>query len=154
MIQPVVSPEQIIRVDRSRDAIARAITTIRETHEEIDPRQINRMDESTHCDRRSGRRVQMQIPVVFTSVEEAGNSDDFVEVCGPDQIAVTRDLSLQGLGIVHDMRLMTDLALIQFDIPGESQITMLFEARWTTRKTRYSFVSGGRLIGVVNGEPE
>lgn len=154
MIQPVVPPEQIIRVDRSRDAITHAITTIRETHEEIDPRQIGQGDDSTHCDRRGSRRVQMQIPVVFTSVEEAGDSDDFVEVCGPDQIAITRDLSLQGLGIVHDMRLMTDLALIQFDIPGESQITMLFEARWTTRKTRYSFVSGGRLIGVVIGEPE
>lgn len=154
MNQPVVAPESIFQIDSSNDAITQAIKAVRATHEEVDPRKIDAGDEAPRSDRRRARRVQLQIPVTFTSVEEVGEREDFVEICGPEQIAITRDLSLQGLGIVHDMRLLTDLAVIQFDIPGESPISMLFEARWTTRKTRYSFVSGGRLVGVVVSDSE
>ena len=146
------SPTQIFQIDLSKDAIVCAIQSIRGTHDEIDPRSVEIEDSKTHADRRCNRRVQLQIPVTFTSVEEVDGRDDLAEICGPEQIAVTRDISTQGLGIVHDMSLLTDLALIQFDIPGESPITMLFEVRWTARKTRYSYVSGGRLSGVVISE--
>ncbi len=136
-------------MDLSQEAVIRAIALVRSTHDEIDPREIELDDTAISRDRRQGRRVQLKIPVAFTSVDTVGDRDDLVEVCGPEQIAVTRDISSQGLGIVHDMALLSDLALIQFDMPGDAPVTMLYEVRWTTRKTRYSFVTGGRLIGVV-----
>ncbi len=147
------TPDQTFQTDLSKEAVIRAIQLVRATHDEIDPRSIEGDDSAPHRDRRCSRRVQLQIPVAFTSVDEVDGREDLVEVCGPEQIAVTRDISSQGLGIVHDMPLMTDLAFIQFDMPGESPITMLYEVRWTSRKTRYSYVTGGRLTGVVVSEP-
>jgi len=149
MTLPVETLDQTFQIDSSQGSIVRAIAQIRATHEEINPRSIKFDDAAPNTDRRQCRRVQLQIPVMLTSVEEVGDSDELVEICGPAQIAITRDISSQGLGIVHDTSLITELAFIEFDIPGESPITMLYEVRWTVRKTRYSFVSGGRLTGIV-----
>ncbi len=141
--------DRSLQVDLSQEAVLQAIKLVRSTHDEVDSREIEMDDTAIGRDRRHGRRVQLQMPVILTPVDLVEDHDDQVELCGPEQIAVTRDISTQGLGIVHDMTLLTELALIQFDMPGETPVHLLYEVRWTSRKTRYSFVTGGRLIGVV-----
>lgn len=136
-------------VNFSNDAVLDVIGRIRAANEEIDPFQIESEDEGRPYDRRKSRRIQLRMPVVLIPVEEDRERDDVMRVFGSEQIAMTRDLSSQGLGILHDEPLLTDFAVIQFDIPGESPSDLLYEIRWSVRKTPYSYMSGGRLTGIV-----
>jgi len=136
-------------VNYSSDAVLDVIGRIRAANEEIDPFLIESEDEGRPYDRRKARRIQLRMPVVLIPVEEDRDRDDVMRIFGPEQIAMTRDFSSQGLGILHDELLLTDFAVVQFDIPGEAPGDLLYEIRWSVRKTPYSYMSGGRLTGIV-----
>lgn len=147
MTQHAPTTDNRFVVNFSHEAVLEAIGRIRAVNDEMDPEHVEPPDEYRRVDRRKSRRVQLQMPVILTPVEEIDETT--VEVCGTDQLAVTRDISAQGLGILHDTPLMEDFAIVQFDIPGETPSSLLYEIRWSVRKTRYSFMSGGRLTGVA-----
>ena len=140
-------------VNFSNDAVLDVIGRVRAAHEEIDPFLIESEDDGRPYDRRKSRRIQLRMPVILIPVEEDHERDDVMEVFGPEQIAMTRDLSSQGLGILHDEPLLTEHAVVQFDIPGEPPRGLLYEVRWTVRKTQFSFISGGRMTGIVEPCP-
>ncbi len=141
-------------VNFSNDAVLEVIAQIRAAHEEIDPFLIESEDDGLPYDRRRSRRIQLRMPVILIPVEEDAERDEIMEVFGPEQIAMTRDLSRQGLGILHDEPLVTEHAVVQFDIPGEPPQSLLYEVRWTVRKNQFSYISGGRLTGIVEPFPD
>jgi hypothetical protein len=136
-------------VIRSHDAVINAIRRIRAQNEELDPQAVASQENNQKYDRRKSRRIQLRMPITIIPVEDVGDGAGLVEVCGEEQIAVTRDISSQGLGILHDYPLLADAAIIHVDIPGEDPISLLYEVRWSVRKTRYSHMSGGRLTAIV-----
>lgn len=152
MTLPAPATGERFRVNISNEAVLEVISRVRAAHEEIDPLMIESQDEGLPYDRRKSRRIQLRMPVILLPVEEVRDHDDLVEVFGPEQLAMTRDISAQGLGIVHDDPIVTDFAIVQFDIPGEAPSRLLYEIRWTVRKTPFSYMSGGRLTAVVESE--
>ena len=98
------------------------------------------------------RRSELQIPVVVTPVEFASD-DEGVIVCGPEQIGVTRDVGASGMGLTHDHLLAGDAALVQIDLPHVGPQYLVLDLRWSVRETRYSYVSGGRIVGLVDSLP-
>jgi hypothetical protein len=138
-------------VIRTPEVVIHAIRRIRAQNEELDPQAVESQENNQKYDRRKSRRIQLRMPITIIPVEDVGDGGDLVEVCGEEQIAVTRDISSQGLGILHDYPLLAEEAIIHVDIPGEDPISLLYEVRWSVRKTRYSHMSGGRLTGIVIG---
>lgn len=134
----------------SNHAVLAAVERVRAVNEEIDPEMMESEVNGRHYDRRRGRRIHLRMPITLIPVSEDSTRADVFNVCGAEQIAMTRDLSSQGLGILHDVPLLADFAIVQFDIPGDSPIQLLYEIRWSVRKTQFSYMSGGRLTGVAS----
>jgi hypothetical protein len=130
------------------ELIKDSILRIRSAHEELDPAQ-DHPDSHRTGDRRECRRARLQIPAIVVPVDLDEHRPDVATICGGEQIAVTRDISLLGIGLVHDEPLASDHLLLQFDIPGEEPVSLLLQVRWTKRTGRYSHCSGGRIVSVA-----
>ena len=141
-------------VIRSNREVIDAIRRIRAQNEELNPQAVESQENNEKYDRRRSRRIQLRMPITVIPVADVPGCEGVVEVCGEEQIAVTRDISSQGLGILHDYPLLADEALIHVDIPGEAPISLLYEVRWSVRKTRYSHMSGGRLTAIVMADDD
>lgn len=97
-------------------------------------------------DRREEDRTTICLPVDLTPVL---TQDDALIAVGPPISSVTRDLSPHGIGLRHDREVETRFAAAEFDVFGEPVI-FLVEFRWTREEELHSFISGGRLVAVVD----
>ncbi|MGD9857238.1 MAG: hypothetical protein AB7U20_20020 [Planctomycetaceae bacterium] len=150
MTLPAPATGERFLVNVCNHAVLDVIGRVRAAHEEIDPFLIESQDDGLPYDRRKSRRIQLRMPLILLPVERTLERADVVEVFGPEQLAMTRDISTLGLGVLHDEPIVTDYAVIQFDIPGEAPCRLLYEVRWTVRKTQFSYMTGGRLTAVVD----
>jgi hypothetical protein len=142
--------DQELAVVEDLELVRDTLTRVRDAHTEVSLGDFVEQEEETdRPERRSARRAELHVPVLLIPVEWSPDSDDHVVVCGPEQLAVTRDVSPTGLGITHDELIGSDLALVQIDVPGEGQSLLVLDVRWSVRKSRYSHMSGGRIIGQV-----
>lgn len=97
--------------------------------------------------RRSTDRTSVQIPILVTAV----NFDGQIVRCQTDSAlrAVSRDLSLGGIGFIHDEPLAGDYAIVTFDLRDGNSASVLLEVRWSNRAQGSHYMSGGRFQGIV-----
>ena len=98
-------------------------------------------------DRRLQIRVSTQVPAYLRPARRKGLSV-FVDPSESPQLAVTRDVSLDGLGFQHDTLPPRPLFLAEFDVFLEEPLIVLVEVRWCRRTSDWSYTSGGRIAGV------
>lgn len=64
-------------------------------------------------------------------------------------LALTRNVSLGGVGFVHDEPLPAPLLIAEFDVGDPEPLLLLVEARWTAQPAPHAYRSGVRVLGVV-----
>jgi len=64
-------------------------------------------------------------------------------------LAVTKDVSLRGVGFTHDEPFLADYAIVTFDLSGEGPVSLLLEIRWSNLRRDYAYMSGGTFLGVT-----
>ena len=150
MSTTVPAIDQELTVNDDLDRVRDTLNRVRDAHAEVSLADcVDEDEEVNRPERRSARRAELHVPVSLIPVDWSIDSDDRVVVCGPEQLAVTRDVSPTGLGITHDELLGSELALVQIDVPGEGPSLLVLDVRWSVRKSRYSYMSGGRIVGQV-----
>jgi hypothetical protein len=63
-------------------------------------------------------------------------------------LAVTRDLSLRGVGFVHDEQLCGAYAIVTFDLLDAEPVSLLLEVRWSNLPRGCAYMSGGRFLAI------
>jgi hypothetical protein len=149
---PVV---QTLKMNADVDLVRNCLCRICEAHHEVSLAELvshDNEDESPD-ERRSVVRAHLQLPVVLIPVDWCLDDDQAVSVCGPEQVGVTRDVSPTGIGLTHDHPLGSDAAIVQFDLPDEGPLNLVLDLRWSVPRSRYSYMSGGRVVGLVENLP-
>ena len=97
----------------------------------------------------------MQRPVYVIPATFDGK---YVETLETEEIfAITRDLSLRGIGFTHDDQFEGEYAVVFFDDINEESVSLLLEVRWSNlEQADYSYVtgafymSGGKFLGIID----
>ena len=153
MTMSVPALDQELLVTEDLELVRQTLNRVRDAHAEVSLSDVDEEDdEPERQERRSARRAALHVPVSLIPADWSHDSDERVVVCGPEQLAVTRDVSPTGLGITHDELIGSDLALVQIDVPGEGPSLLVLDVRWSVRKSRYSYMSGGRVVGLVHSD--
>jgi len=145
--------DQLLKVKTDVDLVRLSLSRICEAHQEVSLCDLveDEMDENPPPhDRRVMVRAQLQLPVVLIPVDWCIDDPEAVVVCGQEQVGVTRDVSPTGIGLTHDQLLGSDAAIVQFDLPDEGPLNLVLDLRWSVPRSRYSHMSGGRVVGVVD----
>ena len=152
MIPPAAEQELLINSDTS--AMRAALGRIRDAHSEVSLSDLDDEDDEpvVHHERRRSSRAKMQLPVIITPADWSPDSDDAVVVSGDEQIGVTRDISTGGIGVTHDHLINSEAAIVTFDLPGEGPISFVLDLRWSVRQARFSFMSGGSVVGILDSK--
>lgn len=98
-------------------------------------------------ERRGELRMKFDEPVYLWPVE----TDHEFAVCQQSQpiVAVTRDISLHGVGLSFDEDFDTDMAIVEFDLFGEGTEYLLVEIRWKTFLAAHSYACGGLILATA-----
>ena len=65
--------------------------------------------------------------------------------------AITRDISLRGIGFTHDDQFEGSYAIVFFDDINEESVSLLLEVRWSNvEQDGHSYMSGGRFLGIID----
>ncbi len=96
------------------------------------------------CDRPAVRRPVYVIPATFNG--------KYVETLETDAtFAITRDISLRGIGFTHDDQFEAAYAVVIFDDINEEPVSLLLEVRWSNlEQDDYSYMSGGKFLGIID----
>lgn len=104
---------------------------------------------STGDERRRHFRERIEIPLylyALTATEKGYRLLSRVPL-----IAVSRDISPQGIGWRCDSPLPSQVLVVELDIVGRGCVRLLVETRWQRKKSRHSFVAGGLFLGRAEG---
>jgi hypothetical protein len=101
-----------------------------------------------YVDRRVWNRDCVRMPVYLVPVIFEGQHADPTDHSEPPMIAVTRDLSLRGIGFTHDEPLHGDHAIVTFDLLGDRPVSLLLDLRWRNLRRGSAYLSGGRFLAV------
>ena len=99
-------------------------------------------------ERRREPRHEIQVPINLRPAHTRGLS---IHAAGdaPPFLALTSNISLGGLGFIHDEPFTAPTFLAEFDVAEAEPLILLVELRWTTEVQRFSYRSGGRIIGIA-----
>lgn len=143
--------DQTLKMTTDVDLVRLSLCRICEAHHEVSLAELvsHENDDTPPDERRSVVRADLQLPVVLTPVDWCLDDDQAVTICGSEQVGVTRDVSPTGIGLTHDHPLGSDAAIVQFDLPDEGPLNLVLDLRWSVPRSRYSYMSGGRVIGLI-----
>jgi hypothetical protein len=134
----------------SRAALARR----RAFHRILKTRRLARVRFGGHApserrfvDRRCEVRHPLQVPVYLRPAQVRGLSVSCDESVEP-LLGVTQNISLSGLGLVHDHPLPGPWFLAEFDVFDDEPLILLVQVRWTQELDPYAFRTGGRIAGL------
>lgn len=108
----------------------------------------NRTRVIDYLDRRECDRSRVEIPVFVTPAAFDGRYAEPLR----DQyeiLAVTRDVSRKGLGLMHDEPLGCDYAIVAIDLLDGQPASILLEVRWSNVEKDDMYMSGGRFYGIA-----
>lgn len=98
-------------------------------------------------DRRESDRIRLQVPAYLTPVRVVGLQ---VTPFESDSLQiVTRDIAVQGIGMVHDEPLEAESYVAEFDVMEENPIRLLLTVRWTKSLDEWSYRSGTQIVGLL-----
>ena len=102
-----------------------------------------------YVERRSWERSPVQMPIYVTPAVFDGTHAESLEGAESEMLAVTRDVSLRGIGFTHDEPLEAAYAIITFDFLDDETISLLMDVRWSKSESADSYMSGGRFVGII-----
>ena len=98
-------------------------------------------------ERRSDTRLPFQRPVEVTPLEK---DDAPLDTSGSQSVtAYTRDISVGGVGLLHDQPITSNRVLLTFELLGGETVSLVALLTWCRYLGDFWYSSGGRLIGVV-----
>lgn len=103
-----------------------------------------------HVERRVCSRSPVQVPIYVTEVTFDGSFADLRNDGVGTIMAVTKDVSLRGLGFTHDEPLESDYVITTFDLLNSGPVSLLLEVRWSNIRRGYAFLTGGRFRGITD----
>ena len=101
-----------------------------------------------YLDRRHHDRSPVEIPVYVLPVEFDGWHAARIEGADTELLAMTKDVSLRGIGLLHDELLEGNHAVVTIDVLDGRPASLLLEIRWSNIERRGTYMSGGRFLGV------
>lgn len=101
-------------------------------------------------DRRTSERFSIQVPIQITPVTFDGERVECLDPGLPAIHAMTRDLTLRGVGFMHQQLLCGDYALLACDLLNRHDVSLLVELRWTNCRKDAAYMSGGRFESLVS----
>lgn len=102
-----------------------------------------------YVERRERDRSRLEMPIY---VMPAAFDGQHIEPLEDVMLAVTRDVSLRGIGFTHDEPLEAEYAVVTFDLMDGDSVSLLLEVRWSNLERAYSYMSGGRFLGITEGD--
>lgn len=103
---------------------------------------------SPNCiERRAVARTSVQIPILVTAVSLDDQAVRYRR--NSALLAVSRDLSMRGIGFTHDAPLTGKYAIVTFDLQNGNTASVLLEVCWSTQQRGQFYLSGGRFQGIV-----
>jgi hypothetical protein len=100
-------------------------------------------------DRRVYERFQHELPIHLTPVAFDGTIIEELESAPSPITALTRDLTLRGVGFAHAEPLSGDYALVDCELLARAGVRALVSLRWSNRGDAAGYSSGGRFVGLV-----
>lgn len=146
-------------IERQRLAVRRDLRIVRNTLKQIrhsqrlanlclfGRRASARMLESV--EHRSRDRMPVQMPIYVTPATFDGKYAESQEGAESEMLAVMKGVSLRGIGFTHDEPLEADYVIITFDVLEDKTVSLLLDVRWSQPEWDYSYVSGGRFVGII-----
>ena len=101
-----------------------------------------------YIEHRNCVRGPVRMPVYVTPVAFDGRHAQPLEHDGRSMLAVTRDLSLRGIGFTHDEPLHEAYAVVTFDLLDDPPVSVLLEVHWSNLQRGRAYMSGGRFLAV------
>lgn len=105
-------------------------------------------EELSKDERRQEPRLNLQVPVNLRPARLRGLTI-YTEPDAPPFLALTSNVSLGGLGIVHDEPIGMPVFLAEFDVAEVEPLILVVEQRWSAEVEAYSYRSGGRILGIA-----
>lgn len=133
--------------ERVRFTVRQGVRTVREILRRI--RGDQRLLAHDLVGNRAHGRAPVQMPIYVTPAAFDGICVEPLE--GPENVmlAVTRDVSLRGVGFTHDEPFLADYAIVTFDLWGEGPVSLLLEIRWSNLGKNHAYMSGGTFLGIT-----
>lgn len=137
----------LYRLSRSELSRHRALRQIlrceRETRQLISGRELA-------GERRREPRLSLQVPINLRPCRVRGLS-----ISAPDDappfLALTSNISLSGVGFVHDQPFCDTTCLAEFDVADVRPLLLVVGLCWTAQPYPFAYRSGGRILGVARG---
>jgi c-di-GMP-binding flagellar brake protein YcgR len=101
-------------------------------------------------DRRAFARIVVAAAVEITPVNYEDGEIAWPESDESVLRGTTSDISLGGLGFLHDEPLSTRHALVTITAPEVEPAQFLVEVRWSQVQPTGDYLTGGQFLGVVN----
>ena len=102
-----------------------------------------------YLDRRECVRSPVEMPIYVTPAVFDGRHVESLGDGVSEILAITRDVSLRGIGFTHDEPFEGDYAVVTFDLMDGDAVSLLLEVRWSNIERGYSYMSGGRFLGIT-----
>jgi hypothetical protein len=139
--------ESSVRYRLSRSALARERAYRRVLRSDLNARRL--FGETLQLkERRREPRHALKVPINLRPARVRGLSI-FTPAEAPPFLALTRNISLGGVGFVHDEPLPPGTWLAEFDVSEPQPLVLLVEVCWTAQSSPHSYRSGVRMLGVA-----
>lgn len=102
-----------------------------------------------YLDRRERERSPVEIPIYVTPATFDGRRVVPLEDSEGATLAMTKDVSLRGIGFTHDEPFEAEYAIVTFDLTDVGPVSLLLEVRWSNIERGFSYMSGGRFLGIM-----
>ena len=105
---------------------------------------------ASYLDRRQYDRSPVEMPITIQSAAFDGEHATLADPEASEFLAMTRDVSLRGVGFLHDDPFEGHYAVVTFDLLDGRPASLLLEVRWSNVPRLGSYMSGGRFLGIVD----
>ena len=143
--------QQRLAVRRDLPAVRRILRRIKHTEKLVALNLFDRrkaVQTLDYLERRSINHASVELPIYVMPVDFDGRHTHNMEEA-ECILAITKDVSLRGIGFTHDEPFEAHYAIVTFDLLDNNAVELLLEVRWSNRKTGLSQMSGGIFLGVV-----
>jgi hypothetical protein len=136
-------PRDRVSIQTEPEAIRRAVLRILRSESD---RSLDDCEDVQSLLRRPLRAACFMVPVAYDGAQYS-----LLERADRRIMAVSRDLSLEGMGFVHDQPIGGRHAIASFGLFLPEFITLLIDVRWTRQTSARRYFSGGQILGVADG---
>lgn len=103
-------------------------------------------------DRRSYERFCLNVHFYVTPVAFDGETVDVLDGGSSAVPAMTRDLTIRGVGFTHHQLLFGDYAVVECPFLDRDNVALLLAFRWSNIRSDGCYMSGGRFEALLCAE--